>query len=178
MTLLTIGHSAHPMGTFLHLLQQHHVQRVVDVRSVPSSRFHPQFRKRELAEALQAQNIAYVFSGQKLGGRPTDPACYQDGFVPEIHAKPWPRPDYSLVMQRAWFIAGIQELIGYLRDSITVILCSEEDPRHCHRHLLIAAYFRQRYPQVEILHIRGDGRLEPDNALQNTAVPDRQLTLI
>lgn len=176
--LLTIGHSAHPIGTFLNLLQLHHVQRVVDVRSVPSSRFHPQFRKRELAEALQARNITYVFSGKQLGGRPTDPACYQDGILPEAHTKPWPRPDFKLVMQQEWFMAGIQELLGDLRETITVILCSEEEPRNCHRRLLIAAYIRQHHPDVEILHIRGDGRLEPDEVLDNHTASVYQLTLL
>lgn len=61
---------------------------------------------------------------------------------PETYAKPWPRPDFWLVMPRDWFIAGIQKLAGYHRDSITMILCSEEDPHNCHCHLLIAAYFR------------------------------------
>ena len=54
MLLYTIGHSAHPIQKFIGLLHAYHIQQVVDVRSVPASRFHPQYNKavlqRELAE--------------------------------------------------------------------------------------------------------------------------------
>jgi hypothetical protein len=42
-------------------------------------------------------------------------------------------------------------------------MCSEEDPARCHRHLLIGRVLRER--GVSFLHIRGDGRLQPDEEL-------------
>ncbi|MGD9369599.1 MAG: DUF488 domain-containing protein [Desulfobacteraceae bacterium] len=108
LKLFTIGHSAHPIEKFIELLKLHHIHMLVDVRSVPASRFYPQFRKRALTRTLAEQDIQYVFLGQQLGGRPTDPTCYKDGLLPEKHQKPWPKPDYAKVMQREWFIGGIE----------------------------------------------------------------------
>ncbi len=39
-------------------------------------------------------------------------------------------------------------------------MCGEEDPAHCHRRLLVARVLAEHDHQV--LHIRGDGRLETD----------------
>jgi uncharacterized protein (DUF488 family) len=40
------------------------------------------------------------------------------------------------------------------------LLCGEEDPAHCHRRLLIGRVLSERGHNM--LHIRGDGRIEPD----------------
>jgi uncharacterized protein (DUF488 family) len=174
--LFTIGHSAHTLEKFVNLLELHGVQTVVDVRSVPASRFHPQFSKRNLSHSLARQEIQYVFLGQELGGRPSDPACYAGGVLPEKGTKPWPRPDYALIMKRAWFTQGIEQLLQYVVDRPTAILCSEEDPARCHRHFLIAEYLVQNHPDIEVLHIRGNGTLLSAGETQRSA--DRQLALL
>ena len=40
------------------------------------------------------------------------------------------------------------------------LMCGEEDPAHCHRRLLVARVLIERGHQI--LHIRGDGRVESD----------------
>jgi uncharacterized protein (DUF488 family) len=174
--LFTIGHSAHASEKFINLLELHGIQTVVDVRSIPVSRFHPQFSKRNLSHSLARQEIQYVFLGQELGGRPSDPTCYAGGVLPERGAKPWPRPDYAQVVKRAWFIQGVEQLLHYVVDQPTAILCSEEDPARCHRHFLIAEYLGQHHPDIEVLHIRGNGTLLGADEVQRTA--DRQLALL
>ena len=159
MYLYTIGHSAHPIEKFIDLLQMHTIQNLVDVRSVPASRFHPQYRKRNLERSLAECNISYVFWGQTLGGRPMDPACYPDDKLPDKRQKPWPRPDYERMTSRPWFIQSIANLLQLAEQSPTAILCSEEDPLHCHRHWLIDKYLHQHHPEVNVLHIRGDGNI-------------------
>jgi uncharacterized protein (DUF488 family) len=150
----------------------------VDVRSVPASRFHPQFAKRNLADALERQGIQYVFLGQELGGRPSDPACYAGGVLPEQGTRPWPRPDYAEVVKRSWFIQGIEHLLRYAVEQPTVVLCSEEDPTRCHRHFLIAEYLAQHHPDIEILHIRGNGTLLNAGEIQCDGAAGRQLALL
>src|ERR687892_511794 len=68
--LLTIGHSNHPIEHFLALLARHAVETVADVRSVPYSRFAPQYRKAPLASTLADAGIGYLFLGEPLGGKP------------------------------------------------------------------------------------------------------------
>ena len=43
--ILTVGHSNRPLPEFIALLKAHGVTRLVDVRTVPRSRHHPQFNQ-------------------------------------------------------------------------------------------------------------------------------------
>ena len=176
--LFTIGHSAHALEKLANLLEFCGIQTVVDVRSVPASRFHPQFAKRNLSDALEHLGIRYVFLGRELGGRPPDPSCYEGGVLPEPGTKPWPKPDYTEVIKRHWFIQGIDRLLRYAAESPTAMLCSEEDPLRCHRHFLIAEYLMRHHPGIEILHIRGNGTLLSMDEIRPDGVADRQLALL
>jgi uncharacterized protein (DUF488 family) len=162
LQLYTLGHSAHPLAKFLSLLDQYGIQTLVDVRSVPASRFHPQYNRASLEHSLIEHGIRYVFAGQALGGRPTDPTVYPDGRLPVRGQTNPPRPDYDEMIKRDWFVQGIEQLPQLAADAgqPTAILCSEEDAAHCHREHLIAAYLRRHHPGIEILHIRGKGILQ------------------
>ena len=80
-TVFTIGHSTHPVEYFVDLLRRHGVTALADVRSAPYSRFNPQFNREALEQALDANDIKYVFLGRELGARPADPVLYKDGEV-------------------------------------------------------------------------------------------------
>jgi uncharacterized protein (DUF488 family) len=77
--ILTIGHSRHSWERFAKLLAGAGVETLADVRSAPRSRFSPHFNKDALAAALMARNVAYIFLGRELGGRPQDPEMYSSG---------------------------------------------------------------------------------------------------
>ncbi len=156
--VLTIGHSNHPWTLFRDVLREHGVQRLVDVRSAPYSRFAPQFNREALAAELEAVGIAYGYAGDYLGGRPTDPTCYFNRSLPEGKANYLELVDYREVAQREWFKRGLDRVVERARESTTAILCSEEDPARCHRHHLIARELRQR--GVEVRHIRAEAPLE------------------
>ena len=65
-TIFTIGHSpAH--SPFIDLLQEAHIELLVDVRSIPRSRTNPQFNLDALPEPLAAVGIGYVHLSA-LGG--------------------------------------------------------------------------------------------------------------
>ena len=55
----TIGHSTRPIDEFVSLLAQAEVTIVVDVRTVPRSRFNPQFNRDALLASLAARGVAY-----------------------------------------------------------------------------------------------------------------------
>jgi uncharacterized protein (DUF488 family) len=158
MQLYTIGHSAHPLQKFIGLLHAYQIQQLVDVRSVPASRFHPQYNKAALQRELAENHIGYIFAGQKLGGRPDDPTCYEPAPFSEKGAK-HPKANFSEIMKREWFQQGIDDLVKQMSKGRTVILCSEEDPLRCHRHEMIAKYLRGTYPNIDVQHIRANGTL-------------------
>src|SRR5438067_7551396 len=66
-TLYSVGHGARPVEELLDILRSAGIQRLVDVRSFPGSRKHPQFGKDALAETLASAHIDYVWR-QNLGG--------------------------------------------------------------------------------------------------------------
>src|SRR5690242_3715871 len=80
--LLSVGHSNHDWPVFVALLRGAGVTSLADVRSSPYSRRYPYFNKGPLEEGLREHDIAYVFLGDLLGGRPAAPALYDnDGRV-------------------------------------------------------------------------------------------------
>ena len=80
--LLTIGHSNHPIETFLALLANHRVEAVVDTRSHPRSQYSPHYNQETLRHTLQEKGIQYLYMGKELGGRPAGGEFYDtDGRV-------------------------------------------------------------------------------------------------
>ena len=157
MRLFTIGHSNHSLEKFVQLLEDNGVMTLVDVRTAPASRYNPQFNKGSLEQALPRRDIQYVFAGNYLGGRPSDPTCYKSRSLPAEGADYLHEVDYPEVMKRPWFTKGIERLLELADEQTTAVMCSEEDPAQCHRHHLIAKYVMREHPEVNVRHIRGDG---------------------
>lgn len=145
--VLTIGHSNHTWEAFAGLLNRHRVDTLVDVRSVPASRFNPQFNRPGLAASLGELGIRYVYRGLELGGRPTDPGCYENG-----------RVRYDRMAETPAFRRGLALLKAEAANHRVVLMCAEKDPLNCHRTLLVTrAVAAERF---EVLHVLADGTLE------------------
>lgn len=144
--ILTIGHSNHPTGRFVALLAEHGIARVVDIRSMPASRHHPQFGKARLAASLAEAGIGYDFLGKALGGRPRDPACYDNGTI-----------SYERVAATPWFRDGLDRLEALARQAPIAMMCAERDPAACHRGFLVTPPLLARGWTVR--HILADGSL-------------------
>jgi uncharacterized protein (DUF488 family) len=157
MDLYTVGHSNHPIDKLTQLLHDHSITRLVDVRSHPYSRFNPHFNQAALRQTLLELGIDYIYLGKELGGRPADPSCYKHHSVPTKTSDFAHEVDYNEVMQRPWFIQGIQRLLELADGHLTCLLCSEKDPAGCHRHHLIASYLLDHYPEVQVRHLLADG---------------------
>lgn len=150
-TIYTVGHSRHAAGAFVSLLRGHEIALLADVRSRSVSKWAPHFAKAALTQMLAAHAIDYEFLGHELGGRPEGAEFYRpDGGV-----------DYARRAEAPDFKDGIERLVSFARERRTAILCAEEDPMRCHRRLLVAPALRRA--GAAVVHIRGDGRLEPDD---------------
>jgi uncharacterized protein (DUF488 family) len=144
----TIGHSRHPWDKFLALLRRHGIVRVVDARSRPFSRFSPHFNRERMKAALEAAGIAYEWRGETLGGRPADPRFLT--------------PDGALDRDALWgwdaLQADLEAVAARAPTERQALLCAEENPATCHRRTLLTPPLVKR--GLEVLHIRGDGRVE------------------
>ena len=150
-SVVTVGHSNHTLDKFIALLQQHGVTVVADVRSTPYSRFNPTFNREAIESELKARSIAYIFLGRELGARSEDTSCYENG-----------RVQYDRLGRTDLFREGIERVVrGAARHRIA-LMCSEREPLHCHRALLVARLLDEQ--GIAVSHIHADGRLEPHNA--------------
>jgi uncharacterized protein (DUF488 family) len=150
-TLYTIGHSNQPAESLIALLMQHSIEVVVDVRSAPYSRWAPQFNQRELRTSITDAGLRYLYLGAELGGRPPTPDLYDA----EGHAR------YDLMARTAAFREGIERVQHGIGSYRVALMCSEEDPAGCHRRLLVGRVLVN--DGVRLLHIRGDGSIEPED---------------
>jgi uncharacterized protein (DUF488 family) len=146
-TVFTVGHSTHSSADFLSLLQKHGITAVADVRSMPVSRFTPQFNRHAVERALSEVGIKYVFLGKELGARTEDLTCYVDG-----------RVRYDLLARTSDFISGIQRLRKGSQSERIAVMCTEQEPLDCHRCVLVARVLDEHGVTVE--HIHGDGHVE------------------
>jgi uncharacterized protein (DUF488 family) len=106
-----------------------------------------------LATALKQVGIKYLPMGKELGGRPDGDEFYDT----DSHVL------YNRVAEAPFFLEGIKRLRKGGRDYGVAIMCSEEDPTICHRHLLIGRVLAQQ--GVDLLHIRGDGHIQTEKEL-------------
>ena len=146
--IFTIGHSNHSLENFLALLSKHRVTAVADVRSAPWSRFNAHFNRNELSAALKTRSIHYVYLGRELGGRPEDPALYDDGG----------RVRYERVARTSNFRAGVARIVGGAAEHRIALMCAEKEPLDCHRTHLVAQALDA--DGVEVMHILADGEIE------------------
>jgi uncharacterized protein (DUF488 family) len=148
--IFTIGHSSHTAEHFLALLRQHGIEVLVDTRSAPYSKYSPQFGRETLKDALNTAGVKYLWLGNVMGGRPKDKACYDaEG-----------RVFYGRVAALAEFREAVERLKRGAEEYRLAVLCSEEDPAHCHRRLLVSRVLLGEGVGIE--HIRGDGTLDSD----------------
>lgn len=151
--IFTIGYGDRSIDEFIAVLKAHQLDYLIDVRSAPYSRFKPEFSKEALEKALQQQGIRYVFMGDTLGGRPTDPAFLTDGNV-----------DYEKVETGESYQVGIKRLqTAFERQVRVVLMCSEGKPEHCHRSKLIAATLQ--HLSIPVIHIDESGTAQSHEAV-------------
>jgi uncharacterized protein (DUF488 family) len=147
MTLYSIGHSNAEIGAFRSLLQRYRIELLVDTRSQPYSRYAPHFSREALPEALAVVDIAYLFLGDRLGGRPQDRTYYRhNGQV-----------DYARLAAAPFYLSGISELLALAAQRRVAFMCSEADFKKCHRYWLITRTLIDRGVAVE--HILHSGEL-------------------
>lgn len=165
--VLTVGHSARALESFIQLLQAHGAKRVVDVRTVPRSRHNPQFNRETLPEDLSKVKIRYTHL-KELGGlrhpRPDSPntgwrnASFR-GFA-----------DY---MQTPEFASGLAKLMKLASHTRIAVMCAEAVPWRCHRSLIADALLVRG---VRVEHITSVARRQEHNLTPFARVSDTQIT--
>jgi uncharacterized protein (DUF488 family) len=153
VTVFSIGHGARDIDAFLSLLRSAGVRRLVDVRTAPGSRKHPQFGRDALEASLAAAGIGYTWEGKALGGwrraRPDSrhTSLRSSGFR-----------GYADHMETEAFRAARHRLIDGSTRLLTTVMCAESLWWRCHRRLLADALLAAG---CDVRHIMDGPRLEP-----------------
>ena len=147
--VFTIGHSTRPIDEFIALLRSHGVQRVVDVRTVPRSRFNPQFDNSRLPSLLSAAGIHYTHAPELGGLRKPRPDSPNGGWRNTSFR------GYADHMQTDTFRHGLDRCLELARRERVALMCAEAVPWRCHRSLIADALLAR---QIEVLEIAGEGK--------------------
>lgn len=157
--LYTVGHSNQSQEDFLELVKRHDINCIVDVRSVPASKFSPQFNMESLKWYLRTNGIQYLHFGDEFGARRTD--CLDaEGQV-----------NFELAVKTPSFKRGVERLMnGLHKDFHISLMCSEANPLECHRFSLISRYFSDN--GLDVQHILKNGELASHVSLEKEMIDE------
>lgn len=143
--IYTIGYGNRTINDFIDILLKYRIQYLVDVRSKPFSKFHPEYNRNLLEQHLTNKGIKYVFMGDLLGGQPDDINCYTNG-----------KTDYRKLKKQAYFIHGLERIkTAYNKNLNIVLMCTESKPQYCHRTKLIGQELDRQ--SINVMHIDENG---------------------
>ena len=155
--LYSIGHSSQTQEEFLTLLTSYGINCIVDVRSVPASKYSPQFNQENLKWFLKSHGIQYLHFGDEFGARRTD-SIDENGQV-----------NFELAVKTPNFQQGVVRLMRGLEKGYQIVLmCSEADPLECHRFSMVSRYFYDL--GLDVQHILKDGTLAPHVSLEKEMI--------
>ena len=157
--LYTIGHSNQSQEEFLSMLRMHDIDCIVDVRSVPASKYSPQFNLEVLKWFLKSQGIHYLHFGEEFGARRTD-SLNDEGQV-----------DFEKAITTPSFLCGVSRLRKGLEKGFHIsLMCSEANPLECHRFSLISRYFYDQGADVQ--HILKGAELASHAVLEKKMIDE------
>jgi uncharacterized protein (DUF488 family) len=147
MIIYTIGYGNRPITDFIDLLRRYSVACLVDARSLPTSRFRPDYRQKAFQAHLEAVGIEYWWVGAALGGKKVDPSCLVDGKI-----------DMERLVALPAFREAADAVASTARQKTLALMCSELRPESCHRSWMLAPAMEAR--GLEVLHIDENGALK------------------
>jgi uncharacterized protein (DUF488 family) len=145
-TLYSIGHGHKTKEEFVKELKFYKIQYLIDVRSIPFSKWAQHFNQGVIDVWLQEYSITYAYMGNYIGGKPQDDSCYDsEGYF-----------DYQKMAEMGNFKEGLKRLISANEKGFRVaIMCTETDPLQCHRSKLIGRelYFQKNINMTHIIEV-------------------------
>ncbi len=143
--MLTIGHSNRSAEEFVGMLRAHGVNLLVDVRTIPKSRYNPQFNTENLSATLRDAGIEYRHAPDLGGLRHARPDSINLGWRNDSFR------GYADYMQTPAFDAALAELLRLEEGRTAAVMCAEAVPWRCHRSLIADALTARGEPVGHIM---------------------------
>ncbi len=162
MTLHTVGHGTLEADELARLLAAAGIELVVDVRSHPGSRRHPQFGRIAMERWLPEHGLAYTWE-PALGGRrsPRPDTPHHALTVPAFRG-------YADHMTTPECAGALDRVLADAAARPTTVMCAESVWWRCHRRLLADAAVLLRHERV--LHLFHDGRVAEHHPMEEARV--------
>lgn len=126
----TFGYSGRKTGELIDALKRHGVRTVIDIRRNPVSMYRPDLSKRNFASLLAEHGMGYVHIPELGVPRDIRAQAIETGSRDVI----WDWYDANVVASSADL-----RLIPNGFERPVALMCTEIDPRECHRHRLSLA---------------------------------------
>jgi uncharacterized protein (DUF488 family) len=167
VSFLTVGHGTLPADELGRLVAGTGIEVVVDVRSFPASRRHPQFRREAMERWLPEAGVAYRWE-PRLGGRrrPAPDSPHGALRVPAFRG-------YADHMETTEFQDALDDLLATAGERPATVMCAESVWWRCHRRLIADAAVLLRGAYVD--HLFHDGRLDAHRPTPEARVDGRRL---
>lgn len=155
--IYTIGHSNHDINYFLEMLNKYEINCIIDIRSVPSSRFNPQYNQTNINRFLNENGVEYLHLPKEFGAWKSTPELLDsDGIL-----------DFEKVIESKSFKNGLEIIKNCISKGLRIsLMCSEHDPLSCHRFSLVSIGLEN--VGFNIMHILRDKSLMSNYDLKNT----------
>lgn len=151
--ILTIGYSNVDFNTFLSKIKRVNIKTIFDVRSIPYSKYTPQFNRENIKKELYKNNVCYIYVGDMIGGWPKKEEYYTDNIA-----------DYTKMINDESFNKGLEYIINESKKNNIALACSEHNPFTCHRFLLISRELIRR--GFDVNHVMKDGHIKSHHAVE------------
>jgi uncharacterized protein (DUF488 family) len=164
--LYTIGYTSFSLLQAVCIIKAHGINVIIDVRSTPYSKQYSDYNKENIEKHLTNNKIFYRSYAKEFGARQTEQRYFtNEGFL-----------DFELYTNSLCFLSGYKKIQNSIARGYNVaLMCSEKDPAHCHRSIMISRRFFNGGFNVK--HILADGSVEMQSDIEtillNEYFPDR-----
>ena len=146
--IFTIGHSTRPSDLFVSILKSFDINLLVDIRTIPRSRYNPQFDKETLPANLAQHGVGYLHMAGLGGLRKSRPDSLNQGWRNTSFR------GFADYMQTDEFRSSLKTLIDMSTKHDLVLMCAETLPWQCHRSLVADALLVRG---INVQHIFKEG---------------------
>ncbi|HHX87757.1 MAG TPA: DUF488 domain-containing protein [Firmicutes bacterium] len=143
MVIYTIGFSQKSLREFVKRLKTTKIKKVVDIRLQNTSQLAGFAKKDDLDYILELVGIDYIH----IPGLAPSPDLLKKFKKKEIT---W--EEYEHVFMEQLLMKNLDQILDIEEAEPLCLLCSEDQPLHCHRRL-VAEYYAKLHPETVIKHL-------------------------
>lgn len=154
----TIGHSNQSLEEFYEMIKTQGITCIIDVRSMPYSKYTSQFNQESISAFLKQKGILYAHFGREFGARRED-CLVERQVIKNKKQVSQIQVDFLAGMRTPNFLHGVERLTKAVSQGFNVsLMCSEANPLECHRFSFLSRYLHEHLWNV--MHITKDGNGE------------------